>query len=70
MTSETLTVPEIHCDHCKMSLEDAVAALPGVQEVRVSVDERTLELTYDEDRLDRAAIIEAIEEQGYQVPGP
>ena len=27
MTETTLSVPEIHCGHCKMSIEEAVGAL-------------------------------------------
>ena len=34
MTETTLSVPEIHCDHCKMSIEGAVGALDGVDRGR------------------------------------
>ena len=34
MTETKLSVPEIHCDHCKMSIEGAVGALDGVTEGR------------------------------------
>ena len=34
MTETTLSVPEIHCDHCKMSIEGAVGALDGVSRGR------------------------------------
>ena len=29
MTNRTLSVPEINCGHCKMSIEDAVGAVDG-----------------------------------------
>jgi copper chaperone len=68
MTDVTIKVPEIHCDHCKTSLEAAVGALPGVDRVMVDVPSAVVEVTYDEDAVDRSDIVLAIEEQGYEVP--
>ncbi len=68
MTTETLTVPEIHCDHCKASIEGAVGALDGVARVDVSIESRTVDVTYDEARLGRDVIVAAVEDQGYEVP--
>ncbi len=70
MTELTLSVPEIHCDHCKHSIEGAVAALDGVAAVEVAVEDRTVQLRYDPDAVAPDAVIEAIEEQGYEVAGP
>ncbi|HEX6946037.1 MAG TPA: MerR family transcriptional regulator [Acidimicrobiia bacterium] len=68
MTTETtLSVPEIHCDHCKMSLEGAVGALEGVASVQVSVPDATVAVAYDDGLVDLDAIKSAIEEQGYGV---
>jgi copper chaperone len=67
MTETTLSVPEIHCGHCKMSIEGAVSALDGVSEATVDIDARTVTLRYDAPvTLD--AIVAAIEDQGYDVP--
>ncbi len=68
MTTETLTVPEIHCGHCKASIEGAVGALDGVARVDVSIESRTVDVTYDEARLGRDVIVAAVEDQGYEVP--
>jgi copper chaperone len=64
-----LQVPEVHCDHCKSSLEGAVGALGGVGNVEVSVPDATLDVSFDEDRVDLAEIKQTIEEQGYAVFG-
>lgn len=64
----TLSVPDISCDHCKMSIEGAVGALDGVDSVEVNVPERTVDLRWDDTALDLDTIIAAIEEQGYEVP--
>lgn len=67
MTETTLSVPEIHCGHCKTSIEGAVSGLPGVTRAEVDVEARTVSVTFgDPARLD--AIVGAIEDQGYSVP--
>jgi copper chaperone len=68
MTTLTISVPEIHCDHCKHSIEGALAPLPGVRSARVDVDARTVTVQVEEARTDRAQLVAAIEEQGYEVP--
>jgi copper chaperone len=67
MSDTTLSVPEIHCDHCKMSIEGAVGALEGVTSAIVDVETRTVTVGYDTPAtLD--GIVAAIESQGYEVP--
>lgn len=68
MTNRTLSVPEIHCGHCKMSIEGAVAAVPGVERAEVDIDAHTVDLDYDGTETTFAAIVEAIEDVGYEVP--
>lgn len=65
----TLQVPEVHCDHCKTSLEGAVGDLSGVDRVEVSVPDATLDVSFDENAVDLDTIKKAIEEQGYAVFG-
>jgi len=67
MTEKTLSVPEIHCDHCKMSIEGAVAAVPGVERATVDIDQATVSVAFDTPAT-MDAIIGAIESQGYDVP--
>lgn len=66
MTQIKLAVPDISCDHCKMSIEGAVGDLSGVSDVEVSVADRTVDIVFDEP-MTEAAIVTAIEEQGYEV---
>ena len=68
-TTTTLSVPAIHCDNCKSSIEGAVGGLAGVAAASVSVAERTVTVSYDEAAVDLPAIREAIEEQGFDVEG-
>ena len=68
-TDTTLQVPEVHCDHCKTSLEGAVGELAGVSRVEVSVPDATIDVSFDESSVDLDAIKKTIEEQGYAVFG-
>jgi copper chaperone len=68
MTTMTISVPEIHCDHCKHSIEGALAPLPGVAAARVDVEARTVTVEVDETLTDRGRLVTAIEDQGYDVP--
>ncbi len=67
MTETTLSVPEIHCDHCKMSIEGAVKALEGVASAEVSVEQATVSVGFDAPA-SIEGIIGAIVDQGYDVP--
>jgi copper chaperone len=67
MKTETLSVPDISCDHCKMSIEGATSGLAGVAESTVDIPGKTVTITYEADALDLDEIVSAIEEQGYEV---
>jgi len=67
MTKQTISVPDISCDHCKMSIEGAVGALSGVDRVEVHIEPRTVDVDYDDMSVSLDAIYAAIEEQGYEI---
>ena len=69
MKQVSLQVPEVHCDHCKTSIEGAVSRLSGIGNVDVAIAEASVAVEYDEDTIDLSQIKEAIEEQGYAVFG-
>lgn len=66
--TQTIAVPEIHCDHCQASIEGALRPLAGVQRAEVDVAARSVTVTYDADAVTRDALVTAIEDQGYDVP--
>ena len=66
MDQITLSVPDISCEHCKTSIEGAVAGLDSVEHVDVSIDHRTVAISFVSG-LDVAGVTAAIEEQGYEV---
>jgi copper chaperone len=69
MSEVLLQAPEIHCDHCKMSIEGAVGSLDGVSSVEVAIADATVDVTFDETATDLDSIKKTIEEQGYAVFG-
>ena len=69
MTHVQLMVPEVHCDNCKTSLEGAVSALAGVDNVEVTITDATIDVTYQDETVELDSIKKAIEEQGYAVFG-
>ena len=69
MKQITFLVPDISCGHCKSSIEGAVASMDGVARVEVSISKRTVDVEYDPAKVDLAAIISAIDDQGFEVDG-
>ena len=67
MTEITLSVPEIHCRHCKTSIEWATSAVPGVVRAEVDIPSATVALAF-EPPATLAQIVAAIEGEGYAVP--
>lgn len=68
MNTEVISVPEIHCGHCKNAIEGALQPLDGVQSASVDVPQATVAVTFDPDAVSREELVATIEEQGYEVP--
>ncbi|NLM46096.1 MAG: heavy-metal-associated domain-containing protein [Firmicutes bacterium] len=60
-----LKVDGMSCKHCKMRVEKALQTLEGVQEAVVDLEAGTAEVTYDEAKISREALIEAVADAGY-----
>jgi copper chaperone len=69
MTTETLSVPDISCDHCQRTIEAALGRLPGVRTATVDVNAKTVQLAYDETTVDPATIRTTLADEGYEVAG-
>jgi copper chaperone CopZ len=67
METVTLSVPTVHCHACKLSIEEALDELGGVDESRVDLATRTVTLTYDPDVVELPEITEALDDAGYPV---
>ena len=67
MNQIVLNVPDISCNHCKMSIEGAVNELDGIESAVVDIEGRNVAVAFDDANLTRDAIVSAIEAQGYEV---
>lgn len=67
MIKQTLSVPDISCDHCKMSIEGALGLVTGIKTARVDIPAKTVELSFDESAVSLERIIGVIADAGYEV---
>ena len=66
-TTTTLSVPAIHCGHCKSSIEGALGGLEGIETAEVSIDDKTVTVAYDDAAVGLDRIKATIEEQGFDL---
>ncbi|MEJ9282346.1 copper chaperone CopZ [Ureibacillus thermosphaericus] len=63
----TLHVQGMTCGHCKAAVTNALKELDGVKRIEVHLQEGTVDVDYDETKVNVEKLKEAIEEQGYDV---
>lgn len=61
----TLNVPGMTCGHCESAVKAEVGAVVGVVDVVVDLD--TKEVVVSGAGLDRAAVVAAVDEAGFEV---
>lgn len=64
-TTITLSVPGMTCGHCEAAVKSEVGAVAGVAGVDVDLDTKLVVVTGTD--LDRAAVVAAIDEAGFDV---
>lgn len=67
MGKTKLNVSGMTCGHCEKAVKDALAAVDGVSNVAVSLDAGTVDVEYDEAKVNVGQLKEAVEDQGYDV---
>jgi copper chaperone len=63
----SLTVNGMSCQHCVKAVTNAVSALPGVESVVVSLENKSVVVGFNPEKAALDSIRVAIEEQGYTV---
>ena len=61
---QVLKISGMMCQHCQNHVEAALKAVPGVESVAVSLEEKTAKVTGN---ADRAALAAAVKDAGYEV---
>lgn len=65
MESVTLTAPDISCDHCVATVQNAVGKVEGVQDVSAKADTKQVDVTFDNARTTLDDITKALANAGY-----
>ncbi|GAB4249058.1 MAG: copper chaperone CopZ [Thermoleophilia bacterium] len=67
MTKKTYKVPDVSCGHCKAAIEKRLGAMGGIERVHVDVDEKTVDVAFDENMVTEESVKEALADEGYPV---
>ena len=67
MATKTIQVEGMSCEHCKSAVSGALNNLEGVSQADVNLETGTVDVNYDEAKVDDVTMTEAIEDQGYDV---
>jgi copper chaperone len=62
-----LKLEGMSCGHCKMTVEKALIATPGVRDAVVDLNAKTVKVTYVEDKTNLENMEKAIVDAGYKV---
>ena len=65
MTENTFRVEGMSCAHCKAAVEDELNGIAGVHGSNADPERGTVEVAYDEGRVDTEDIRKAVREAGY-----
>ena len=60
-----ITIDGMNCGHCSSRIEKGLSDLEGVQDVNVSLENKTADVAFDESKLAINDIMQKIEDLGY-----
>ncbi|RTR28148.1 copper chaperone [Robertmurraya yapensis] len=67
MEKITLNVQGMSCGHCVNTIEGIVGKLDGISEVKVHLENGTVDVEFDSNKVTLETIKETIDDQGYDV---
>jgi copper chaperone len=67
MEQKTLNVEGMSCEHCVKAVSNAIGGITGVEDVTVSLKDKTASFKYDPAITLIEAIITAITDEGFEV---
>lgn len=71
MNTVVLSIEGMTCGHCTAAVSRALQGLDGVERVSVELASGRAEVTFEPGKLDLAALVAAVEEEGYSAaPAP
>ena len=67
MQNITLSVPDVSCEHCVMTVNGALRQQPSVKDIKVDLDSKTVSFQYDPNQVSLDTIEEVLDDAGYTV---
>lgn len=67
MEKVSLNVEGMSCGHCVNAIKNALGELDGIVEVDVNLEEKKVNVEYDNSKITIDKIKEVIDEEGYEV---
>ncbi len=67
MQNITLSVPDVSCEHCVMTVNGALRQQPSVKDIKVDLDSKTVTFQYDPNQVSLDKIEEVLDDAGYTV---
>ena len=67
MATTILTVPDISCEHCQLTITKALSSLSGVRSVNVDIPSKQVAVDYDEAAVGVDGLKEILAEEDYPV---
>jgi len=67
MATTTLSVPDISCEHCERTITQALSPLEGVSGVKVDIPGKTVNVEYDDQKVDVERFKNILQEEDYPV---
>lgn len=66
MKEVKLNIEGMHCTGCSTRLEKVLNNVDGVEDAKVSLDEKKADIKYDETQVSEKELIEAVEDAGFK----
>ena len=67
MTTTILNVPDISCEHCERTINNALAPIAGVRTVHVDIPRKQVRVEYDEAQVNVDQMKDVLQEEDYPV---
>lgn len=67
MINKVIKVDGMSCDHCKNTIESALAKINGVSTAEVDLDKNEVRVDYNDELVSAKDLHDTIEDQGYDV---
>lgn len=67
MANALIGVEGMHCNHCKMAVEQALKTLDGVKEASADLASKTVSIEFDSTVITDSELKQTISDAGYEV---